>query len=119
MEGTILLDAHENTKQIEEEEKNRFVKNILETVGIPMEKVWDDKEQLSIEGKIKLRNILSSYSVNIIDDMDGGLKIYVDKEVVAEFKKPFYILKRDNNQIDPKKRAYLEMQITTWSAFDE
>jgi hypothetical protein len=119
MEGIILLNAQENTKQVEEEEKNRFVKNILETLGVPsINDIWGEGE-LTVDAKVKLRNLLSSFNINIIDDMDGGLKIYVDQDVVAEFKKPTYILKRDNNQIDPKKKNYLQMTISTWSAFDE
>ena len=119
MEGIILLNAHENTRQIEDEEKNRFVKTILETLGLPIDGIWDEQEQLSIEGKIKLRNILSSYGVNIIDDMEGGLQIFFEREVVARWEKPTYTLKKDHSQIDPTKKLFLQMAIKNWSIFEQ
>ena len=118
MDGIILLNASENTKQVEEEEKARFVKSVLEEVGIPLVNVWDDADSLTIENKIKLRNVLSSFGVNIIDDLDGGLQVYIDREMVAEWKKPTYKLCRDHNQIDRKKQLYLEMTTKSWSVFE-
>lgn len=119
MEGTILLNANENTKQVEEEEKSRFVKSVLEEIGIPLENIWDDDDSLSVQGKIKLRSTLSSFGVNVIDDLDGGLKIYVDKEVVAEWSKPTYKLRRDHGEIDRSKQLYLEMNIKNWTIFED
>lgn len=118
MRGTILLNADENTNRVEEEEKLRFTKEVLDNMGIPMENVWAEESSLSVGGKIKLRSILSSYSVTVIDDMGGGLQIYHDRELIAEWRKPSYILKRDFNQIDPKKHLYLEMHIDYTSIFE-
>jgi len=118
MDGIILLNASENTNQVEEEEKARFVKAVLEEVGIPLTDIWDDAGVLSIEGKIKLRSTLSTYGINVIDDLDGGLQIFIDKEMVAEWKKPTYVLRRDYSQIDRSKQLYLEMNIKNWTVFE-
>lgn len=119
MRGIILLNAGDNTNQVEEEEKLRFTKDILDNVGIPMDDIWDDEDKLSIAGKIRLRNILSSYGVTIVDDMEGGLKIYHEREIIAEWSRPLYILKRDYDQIDPMKKMYLEMHIDCTSIFED
>lgn len=119
MKGTILLNYSENTKQIEEEEKQRFLKDLLEQMTVPIEEFWFVDGPLSIEQKIKLRSILSLYNIQVIDDLDGKLQIYVENEKVAEWKKPIYKLKRDFSQLDTKKQLYLEMLIEYWSMFEE
>lgn len=119
MKGTILLNYSENTKQIEEEEKQRFLKDLLEQMTVPIEEFWFVDGLLSIEQKIKLRSILSLYNIQVIDDLDGKLQIYVENEKVAEWKKPIYKLKRDFSQLDTRKQLYLEMLIEYWSMFEE
>jgi hypothetical protein len=119
MKGLILLNSNENTKQVEEEEKSIFVRSILEHLGLPIHDIWNDEHiDLSIEERIKLRGILSSFDVSIINEGDGNLKIYVDKETIGEWKKPTYVLKRDYSQIDPKKFLFLEMHTEFWSVFE-
>lgn len=118
MKSTILLNSNENTKQVEEEEKARFVKSILQIMGVPIEEIWQD-EQLSVQDKIQLRGLLSAYSIKIIDDSDGQLQFYVENELVGEWKKPEYKMKRDLQEIDSNKKLYLEMHVNYWSIFDE
>lgn len=118
MEGTILLSSDENTRKIEDEEKAQFVMNVISSMGIPTEDILNDNSELSIENKIKLRNLLATYNVNVIDSSDGELQIYVDNEIVAHWKKPTYILKRDLSAHDPKKKLFLEMKINFWSIFE-
>lgn len=119
MKSTILLNSNENTRQVEEEEKTRFVRQILETLGLPIDEIWDESGVLSIENKIKLRSILSTYNIQVIDDSDGELQIYCDGEVIGKWGKCEYKLKRDYQQKDPAKKLYLEMITDTWSIFPE
>ena len=119
MKGTILLNHTENTKQVEEEEKTRFLRNILEQMGVPVQDFWMMDSSLSVDERIKLRGVLSTYSVQVIDDLDGRMQIYVDNQKVAEWKKCTYKLKRDLKQLDPRKKLYLEMEIDCWSLFEE
>lgn len=119
MQRTILLNYGENTKPVEDEEKTRFIRGILEQMGVPIQDFWTTDSPLSIAQKIKLRSILSTYSIQVIDDLDGHLQIYVDKELVAEWLKCTYKLKRDLREIDPRKQLFLEMTINCWSLFEE
>lgn len=119
MEQVILLNATENTRQVELEERERFVRAVLEAMELPLEGVWDENSVLSTEGKIKLRGILSAYKIEVIDNMGGEVKIYLEDQLVGEWKKCRYVLKKDLGQRDPRKRLYLEMHTQCSSVFDE
>ncbi len=118
MKNVILLNSNENTKQVEEEEATRFVRSVLDSIGLPIDNIWDEDGVLSVENKIKLRGILSAYSVQIIDDYDGELRIYVEQQLIGEWKKCEYVLKKDLAQPDPSKKLYLEMHVNYWSMFE-
>jgi hypothetical protein len=119
MKGTILLNYDENTKQIEEEEKSKFLKNLLDLMGVPTEEFWTGGDSLSIDQRIKLRSILATYSIQVIDDLDGHMQVYVDKELVGEWFKSQYRLKKDLRELDPKKQLYIEMEVSYWTIFEE
>ena len=119
MKSTLLLNSNENTRKVEDEEKSRFMRSILEIMGVPIDEFWIPEQPLSIEDKIKLRSILSTYNIQVIDDLDGSLQMYVDGQLIAEWKKCEYKLKRDLSQLDPNRQLYLEMQVNFWSIFEE
>lgn len=119
MKGTILLNYNENTRKVEEEEKNRFLRSLIEQMGIPTDDIWTDDDCLSIDRLIKLRNLLIIYSIQVIDDLAGHMAIYVEGELIGEWHKCTYKLKRDCSQLDPRKQLYLEMEINCWSLFEE
>lgn len=125
MQGVILLNYNENTYQVENEEKSRFLRELLgqvfdnTDVSAQIQNIWDVDAPLSASQKVKLRGILTTYGIQIIDDNAGALQIYVENEKVAEWYKPTYKLKTDLAQLDPKKKLYLEMNIKYWSVFEE
>jgi hypothetical protein len=120
METTILLNKDEDTRKVEEEEKSKFIRIILEQIGLPVDEFWVNPEKsLDVQEKIKLRQILNAYNIIIIDDLGGEMQIYVENDLVAEWKKCSYKLKTDLRQINPNKRLYLEMKINCWSIFDQ
>lgn len=119
MNGTILLNYNENTKRVEDEEKTRFLRTLLEQMGVPISDFWTDDGSLTVEHRIKLRNTLITYGVQVIDDLDGHLQIYVEGEKVGEWNKCTYKLKRDLKQLDPKKQLYLEMEVNCWTIFEQ
>lgn len=119
MRSILLLNSNENTRQVEDEEKTRFVRSILEIMQVPIDDFWIPDQPLSIENKIKLNSTLSTYNIQVIDDQDGGLKMYCDNEPIAEWKKCEYKLKRDLSQLDPRKQLFLEMKVDFWSIFEE
>src|SRR5574337_89849 len=126
MKGTILLDYDENTRQVEEEEKARFIRGILELCFNDVDEVknqifsiWNTDGVLNAPQKVKLRGILATYGIQVIDDLDGHLQIYLENELIAEWFKCKYKLRRDLRAIDPRKRIYLEMEVNCWSVFDD
>lgn len=119
MKATILLNYNENTRKVEDEEKTRFLKALLEQMGVPIQEFWTTDGPLSVEQRIKLRGILATYSIQVIDDLDGHMQVYVEGEKVAEWFKCTYKLKRDLREIDPRKQLYLEMEVNCWSLFEE
>ena len=120
MQSTILLNSNENTKQVELEEQGRFVYSILSAFGLPLDD-WQGDE-LTTEQHIHLRKVLSTYGFEIVNDLDGGVKIYCKgdnkMDLVGEFRKPRYILRKDARQVDPTKKVYLEMLTDTWSILE-
>jgi len=121
MKRIILLNHNENTKLVEEEEKQRFLCYLLEQMGVPTSEFWteDSNLPLSVEQKIKLRGILSAYNIQVLDDGDGCMNVYVDKEKVGEWQKCTYKLKEDPEEMQRNKKLFLEMNIDFWTAFDE
>jgi hypothetical protein len=119
MNSIILLNYNENTRQVEEEEKTRFLKDLLDQMGVPTDEFWTIGNSLSIDQRIKLRSALKIYGVQVIDDLDGFLQVYIENEKVAEWYKPTYKLKRDLQQLDRKKQLYIEMKISYWTVFEE
>lgn len=119
MKATILLSYNENVKQVEEEEKTRYLRSILDAMGMPIEDFWPSDGPLTIDQRIKLRGILSTYGIQVIDDLDGHMQIYFENDLVAEWNKCTYKVKRDLREIDPRKQLYLEMEVNCWSQFEE
>lgn len=119
MKATILLNYNENTHRVEDEEKTRYLRNILELMGVPIQEFWTSDEPLSIDQRMKLRGVLGTYGVQVIDDLDGHMQVYVEGEKVAEWFKSTYKLKRDLRERDPRKQLYLEMEVNCWSLFEE
>lgn len=117
MDYVILLDSKTNFREVASEEQTKFILSIVEALGIPFE--WDSNVPFGVLETIRLRKTLNQYNVGVIDDMEGGTKIYLDNKLVAEWKKTSYMLKEDISQIDPKKKLYIEMKCSFQSMFEE
>ena len=126
MKSTILLNYGENTHQVEEEMKSVFLKGFLEQcfenspdVATQFSTIWSGDAPLPPPQKVKLRGLLATYGIHVIDDHDGHLQIYLDNELVGEWFKCTYKLNKDLRVTDPRYRIYLEMEVNCWSAFDQ
>ena len=84
-EVSIYIDREDFSK-VEEEERDSFIKGVLTQIGIPLEKVWPEERLENVEQKIEFRKLMASFDVDILDDGDRGVKIYVDNGVIAEWK---------------------------------
>jgi hypothetical protein len=118
MKSTILLNYDENTSKVEEEERFRFLKDLLDKMGVPVSEFWKTDTILSSDQKMKLREILAKWQIQVIEDIDGHMQIYVEQELTGEWFKPTYKLKRDLRELDPRKQFYIEMKIDTWTLFE-
>lgn len=116
MRYTILLDKNEKTQDIEVQEQARFVKSLLEALEVPIK--WNPEEPFSIDSKIEFRKSLGAYNINIINDNDGGMKVFVKDNLIGEWFKCSYKLKKDSTQINPNKQLYLEMLVNFWTTFE-
>ena len=119
MKATLLLNYNENVQQVEEEEKTRFLRSLLEQIELPIQEFWPTDSTLSISQRMKMRALLGTYGIQVIDDLDGHMQVYVEGELVAEWFKCTYKIKRDLRERDPRKQLYLEMDINCWSLFEE
>lgn len=112
MTYTVLLDSNANKTAVESEEKAKFVRSILESLSIEVD-FWPAEEAvLTIEKKIQLRQMLSELGLIILEQVDGTLEVYFEQKLIGEWRKPFYVLKTDLNQVDPRKKLYLEMHVS-------
>lgn len=121
LKQTILADR-EDIKEVVEEEQFNFTANVLSELGIPLEEdVFPEEgyKAFTVEHKIKLRKLLQKFDTTIVDDRDGGITIYVDKTLVAEWKKCRFNLRKDPSAVDPSKRLYAEIMIDYWTIFEE
>lgn len=126
IETSIYVDR-EDVRRVEGEEQRAFVRDIIERLELPnFEDIWPEEEedsepdeQRDVQSKIKLRELLGHFGVDIVGDGDRGLKIYFDKQVIAEWKKPFVVLRKDMSEVIPSKRLYAELQIKYWSVFHD
>jgi hypothetical protein len=116
-ELSIYIDR-EDLALAEAEERDLFIKEVLTKIGIPLEEIWPEEHLETVEDKIEFRKLMDHYDVDILDDGDRGVKIYVDDDVIAEWKKPRYILRIDYQARRPVNRVFYEMIISFWSMFE-
>jgi hypothetical protein len=121
----------DNYREVEDEWRWEFVFYVLSNMGIPDEELEEclpeDGNYLEIEPKhkIALRKYMKKRDVTIVDDHDGGLKIYVyigeleEHIMVAQWKKCKFVYKEDLKEIDPNRRVYVEVHADVWTSFGE
>ena len=117
MQYKVLLSRFEDTREFESQEQSRFVNSIFEALELPID--FDPDVPLTVETKQKIRQKLKEFNLDIIDDMDRGLKVYVSDDLIAEWYKTTYKLKQDLSQKNPQDRLYVEANVNFWSIFEE
>ncbi|MFZ4795983.1 MAG: hypothetical protein ACOYMA_00720 [Bacteroidia bacterium] len=112
----VLNIKREEQTEKELSEKSRWVRNILSSIGLSTDN-W--AENLTMNDIRKIKSELKSLNIDIIDDTDNGLEIYYDNNLIAEWRRPRYVLRENRLERDPQSRYYLEMHINSRSVFDE
>jgi len=126
IESSIYVDR-EDVKRVEREERGIFIRDVLAHLDLPdFDEIWPDEEdgeeqdeKDAVQSRIKLRKLLGHFGVDIVSDGDRGTKVYFDRKVIAEWKKPFIVLRKDMSEIIPSKRLFAEMKIRYWSVFHD
>lgn len=115
---TIIADR-EDIEAVESEEQLFFVFSVLQSSGIPEEKLESCfSDGFSVENKIALRKLCDKEQISIIKDVNGSLKIYIQNNLIAEWHTPTYILHVNKNAAEHSKKMFMEMRITWWT-FEE
>lgn len=122
MATKIIQADREDIRTVEKESQNLFIFDILAMCGIPEEQLvpcFPGVDGMSIAQRMALRKLCSQYDVFIVDDFDGGVKIYVNDDIIAEWKKPHYVMRTDPTAKEKSKRIYVEIHCSWWSLFEE
>jgi len=114
---SIYIDR-EDCRAIEDEERDTFLRGILDQLGVPLDDVWPDVS-LTVDQKVKLRTLLSKLELEIVQDGDRGYTIYHQDTKLAEWFKPRVLLREDKKARSFGKKLYYEMVIETWSMYDQ
>ena len=114
---SIYIDR-EDSRRIEEEERDSFIKGILGEIGIPLDDVWPSERLGDVDQKIEFQKRMEEFELDILDDGDHGVKIYVGEDLIAEWFKPQFVMHTDRKARRPSKRLFYEMQIRFWSMFE-
>ena len=117
MEYSVYINR-EDAAKAENQELNSFVRAIIDEIGIDVDEIWDEEEELNVNSKAKLRDLLSKYDIEIIHDGDRGYQIYFEDTIVGEWFKPRFILRKDLSARRISQRVYYEMIVKFTSPFE-
>lgn len=127
----IRLASRHNFREVEKEWQWEFVFLVLEEIGIPEDELSTclpddgDLSKIDVQHRIALRNLSHKRDIRIIDDHDGGLKIYVyvqeleDFVLIASWGKCRFVYREDPYEIDPDQKIYVEVHADLWAVFED
>ena len=69
MEQIYLLDYHSNYKIVENEERYKFLNSLLDQLGIEID-LTPDSGELNINQRVLLRQTLSNYDIDVLEELD-------------------------------------------------
>ncbi len=117
----------DNFREVEKEWQYEFVFYVLSSAGIPEEILSECLPEtgfgdFSVKHHKRLRKHCGDFNITIVDDRDGGLKIYVEisyddkveQVLIAEWKKCRFNYREDPNEVDPAKKMYVEIVADPW-----
>lgn len=121
MKEVIFADK-DNFRSIANQLRFSWEKNILIQTGMDLTDCYpdsDDPNDHTIEQKIKLKKTLSNNNIIIEDNNDDSLFIYVQDQLIAQWKKPLYDKREDFTKLNRKERFYIGINLEYESVFDQ
>lgn len=119
----IIFINREDYRNVISTQQYDFIVWVLETMLGPDELKESFPEEgfdaVTVQHRIQLRKLCDKFNISIVDDKNNGLKIYVDKTLVGEWKKPWSIMKKDLEELDSSKCLFLEVHLDWWVIFEE
>lgn len=114
MKATFLLNRHDFKKH-EKNKQKEFIMLVLSSMGITDEEISICfTEEDTVDSRYNFRELLLKYNLDVIDDRDGNIKVYLDSSLIAEWKKATFVYKEDIQVINPNDRIYIEMLVDYW-----
>lgn len=117
----------DNYREVEQEWKYEWIFYILSHMGLEDEILQECFPEggfadFDVKHRLKLREHCDAKNITILDDRDGGVKIYVQivvdgqavQEKVAEWKKCHFNLREDPEAIRPSDRTFIEIVADPW-----
>lgn len=118
----IIQADKDNYKQVFNQVRFDWLCSILSETGMNLDNCFPESgniEDQTIDQKAQLRNNLNDNNILIVDNNDDSLIIYIQNQIIAEWKKPLYVRKEDIEERNPKKKFFIEINIEHYSVFDD
>jgi len=118
----IIQADKDNYKQVLHQLRFDWFCSILSETGMNLDNCFPESgniEDQTIEQKAQLRSNLNDNDILIVDNSDDSIVIYIQKQIIAEWKKPLYVRKEDIEERNPKKKFYIEIHIEYDSVFEQ
>lgn len=114
----VLIVNRDEQRVRENEEKTNWIIGVLTNLGISTEN-WNliNSSDNMMPVLRKIRDDLKKFDLEIVDDSAAGIDIFFKGTLIASWDRPFYVLKQNKGEKDPKFRYYLEMHLNTKEYF--
>lgn len=126
----VRIASLDNFREVEKEWQWEFIFYVLDSIGISEEELKpclpedNDFSKFNTKEKIAFREIIAKRDITVVDDRDGGIKIYVyigeleENILIAEWKKCKFVYREDSTKISPNNKIYIELQANIWTSFE-
>ncbi len=78
-----------------------------------------EDSKFSVDARIQFKNLLFKYNIHLREYPDGAFQIFLNKELIAEWQKPWIQYCKDESEIDPKRQLFAKVNLKIYSIFNE
>lgn len=123
MKYSVIANSDpKSIREAVEEERLQFLVFVLDSMGLDLDGCFPDPldpKNITVDHRSKLAEVLNKFNVSVIDLKDKTFDVYLEKDKIASWKKPWVELKKDPSEIDPKRRIYVSINLECWSVFEQ